>query len=418
MVRPWRWRTRVSAEMVEQIIMSSGTRPVNGLAVESIQPTGGISFSEQVENCIAQLSLFAENGDKPSRFITQQTFFVAADSREEYEDKTALIREKLNVLPRTRFPATSVVAQPPAAGCEVVLELIVTRAREGKKVIYKTYNGLPYTLVDHGDYRVVHATGMMGGPDDSIGQAAEKAFEATLGILEAEGMAINDIIRQWNYVEDIAHVKDPANTTQNYQVFNDVRARYYANGSFRYGYPAATGIGMNTGGVIIGFVAVSPSTEVLVAPIRNPRQIDAHRYSKGMLVGRETGIMKEKCTPKFERAKLVKLHGRSYIYVSGTASIVGEESVHLGDVEGQTHTTIENIFGLFARENQASIGLDFDAASIYFSHLRVYVKHQEDISAVKAICEQKLNSKSALYLQSDICREELLVEIEGMFTLS
>ena len=403
--------------MVEQIIMRSGALPKNGLAMESIRPTGGKIFAEQVDSCISQLSGFNDPGKEAGYFIIQQTFFIAAADRAEYDEKAAIIREKLSVLPETRFPATSVVAQAPAAGYEVVLELICTHARAGKKVLYKSYEGLPYTLVDHGDFKVVHATGMMGQTDDSISEAAERAFEATLGILKNEGLSINHIVRQWNYVEDIAHVKDPLNTIQNYQVFNDVRARYYAGGSFEKGFPAATGIGMDTGGVIIGFIAISPAEQVRVEPVRNPRQIDAHRYSEEMLVGKETGIMDGKCTPKFERAKLVCMGKKTYVYVSGTASIVGEESVHLDDAEGQTRTTIENIYELFSKENQELLGLDFEASEIRFSHLRVYVKKQEDIPRVKEICEASLNCKSSLYLQSDICREELLVEIEGMFSL-
>ena len=85
---------------------------------------------------------------------------------------------------------------------------------------------------------------------------------------------------------------------------------------------------MNTGGVIIGFIAVSDSDLVEIKPIRNPRQIDAHKYSDGVLVGRVTGIMGEKCTPKFERGKMVVLDGDTHMYVSGTASIVGEKTLH------------------------------------------------------------------------------------------
>jgi hypothetical protein len=204
--------------------------------------------------------------------------------------------------------------------------------------------------------------------------------------------------------------------SQNYQVFNDVRARYYDECTFGEGYPAATGIGMDTGGIIIGFIAVSPSSEVTVVPIGNPRQVDAHRYSESMLLGKDTGIMKVKCTPKFERAKHVRLQKKDYFLVSGTASIVGEKSKHPGDVVGQTHTTIDNIFELFSEENQKQLGIHLDNQGIVFTHLRVYVKHLEDIPEVKKVCSERLRSASSVYLVADICREELLVEIEGIFS--
>ena len=129
------------------------------------------------------------------------------------------------------------------------------------------------------------------------------------------------------------------------------------------------------------------------------------------------GKSEQKCTPKFERAKLVSIGEGNYIYVSGTASILGEKTVHVGDVEKQTLTTIENIKRLFSKENQDSLGLDFDVAKIRFSHLRVYVKYKEDIPAVQKVCDAELNCKSSLFLESDVCREDLLVEIEGVFTV-
>ncbi len=315
------------------------------------------------------------------------------------------------------IPATSIVAQSPARGSEIVLELICTRAAKGKEVIYKTAGAFSYTLVNHGEFKVVHANGLMGEAGDSIQESAEKAFESAVDILKREGLSISHIIRQWNYVEDIAHVEDPGRTTQNYQVFNDVRAKYYDQETFPMGYPAATGIGMTTGGVIIGFIAVSDSDRVEVKPIRNPRQIDAHKYSKQVLVGKVTGIMGEKCTPKFERGKMVVLDGACNMYVSGTASIVGELTLHPDDVEKQTITTIENIFELFSRENQDELGVQFDLSKIEFSHLRIYVKRQEDFPKVEAVCKSMLNSKSFLFLESDICREDLLVEIEGIFSI-
>ncbi len=124
-----------------------------------------------------------------------------------------------------------------------------------------------------------------------------------------------------------------------------------------------------------------------------------------------------KCTPKFERAKLVTIGSRNYIYVSGTASILGEKTVHEGDVEKQTLTTIENIKRLFSKENQDKLGLDFDVEKIQFSHLRVYVKYKKDIPAVQKVCDAELNCKSSLFLESDVCRENLLVEIEGVFNV-
>lgn len=399
--------------MVEQIIMKSGSNTLNGFNFDHIVPTSGAGFPEQVLSCISQLKEFVRQEEDLNYFVTQQTFFISAHSRDEYEQRSAEIRKQLLNHCGASLPATNIVAQSPPGNMDVVLELICTKAREDKKVKYKSHEGINYTVVEHQDYKAVHCGGLMGTVEDNITQASERAFKEANAILAQEGLSIHHIIRQWNYIENIAVVEDVEDAPQNYQDFNDVRAHYYDQVEFKYGYPAATGIGQHTGGVIIGFIALSESKNIEVKPIGNPGQIDAHKYSEFVLEGNS----EEKCTPKFERAKLVGIGSRNYIYVSGTASILGEKTMHAGDVEKQTLTTIENIRRLFSRENQEALGLNFDVTKIQFSHLRVYVKKMDDIPAVEKICKEELNCKSSLFLESDVCREDLLVEIEGVFAI-
>lgn len=403
--------------MVEQIIMRSGTLSSDSFDIEHIEPVKGQSFPEQVQSCVEQLSRFIYPEGEARYFITQQTFFLSAASRSEFDERASQIWEQLTAGCGTLLPATSIVAQRPVSGSDVVLELICIRAGDRTGVRYKTLDGLSYTVVEHDGYKTVHAAGLTGDPTDNILTSSEKAFDAAVKILTAEGLSIHHIIRQWNYIEEIACIADGGEGHQNYQVFNDVRSRYYDAGTFDQGYPAATGIGMTTGGVIIGFIALSPSEKVTIKPIHNPGQIDAHKYSELVLEGKATSGVVQKCTPKFERAKLVSIGSSHHIYVSGTASILGERTMYAGDVENQTITTIENIFRLFSKENQEALGLRFDLSTIQFSHLRVYVKFQEDIPLVQRICQERLNSSSSLFLQSDVCREDLLVEIEGVFSI-
>ncbi len=398
--------------MVEQIIMRSGSNTLNGFNFDHIVPASGADFQEQIKSCMQQLNAFMHQEEDQHLFITQQTFFISAHSRDEYETRSAIIKDQLSELCGSNLPATSIVAQSPSGNRDVVLELICTKDAEDKKVSYKSLSGLHYTVIEYQGYKTLHCAGLMGEVSDTITEASERAFNMALSILGKEGLSIRNIIRQWNYIEQIALVKDHEGSPQNYQDFNDVRARYYDQVQFDQGYPAATGIGQDTGGVIIGFIAVSDSENIRIKPIANPGQIDAHRYSELVLEGSSS----QKCTPKFERAKLVSIGSRNYIYVSGTASILGEKTVHEGDVEKQTLTTIENIKRLFTKENQDKLGLSFDVSKILFSHLRVYVKYKKDIPAVQKVCEAELNCKSSLFLESDVCRENLLVEIEGVFT--
>ncbi len=399
--------------MVEQIIMRSGSHSLNGFNFDHIVPVSGLDFSSQVKSCVDQLQEFIHHEGNQAYYVTQQTFFIHADSREQYDERAGEIRRHLHQAGGMNQPATSIVAQSPVSGNDVVLELICIPADTDREVIYKSWAGINYTVVEYNGYKAVHCAGLTGEPQDTISACSHRAFKTGMHILSLEGLSIDNIVRQWNYIEKITAVTE-GGESQNYQIFNDIRANYYDMGHFDSGFPAATGIGMDTGGVIISFIALSDAEDLILKPIRNPGQIDAHSYSEGVLQGSES----MKCTPKFERAKMISTGGRHYFYVSGTASILGEKTVHAGDVAKQTRTTIDNIRRLFSRENQASLGLSFDVSAILFSHLRVYVKHQEDVEVVRQICEENLNCKSSLFLKSDVCREDLLVEIEGVFSIT
>ena len=102
-------------------------------------------------------------------------------------------------------------------------------------------------------------------------------------------------------------------------------------------------------------------------------------------------------------------------WISGTASIVNSESVHPGDAAMQTEQTIDNIEHLIARENFARHGVPGAGAELSdLAKLRVYVKRPEDYEACREVCERRFGSLPTIYAQADVCRPELLVEIEGV----
>lgn len=82
-----------------------------------------------------------------------------------------------------------------------------------------------------------------------------------------------------------------------------------------------------------------------------------------------------------------------------------------------TRLTIENISRLIAPDNLGKHTLPVSSSDFPFSHIRVYVKNETDVSAVKKICNKHYGKVPCLYLVSDICRENLLVEIEGAIAL-
>ena len=194
---------------------------------------------------------------------------------------------------------------------------------------------------------------------------------------------------------------------QHYQLFNDARSRFYDDCSWSNGYPAATGIGTQAGGVTVLFDAVQGSEECSVA-VDNPLQVSAHAYSQQVLINNTEA---HKTTPKFERARHMQGE-ESSVYISGTAAIRGEESC-CEDAVGQTRLTMENIDYLISVENLTKSGVE-NPAKMGYASLRAYLKHQKDLTAVVEWMERNYPTVDVLYLWADICREELLIEIEGI----
>jgi len=269
----------------------------------------------------------------------------------------------------------------------------------------------PAEVVRHDDYAVIDGREMISGdlhadPTLDIGRQADAVFRRMDEILSAEGFAATDVVRQWNYIEHITRMVPEG---QHYQMFNDARSRFYDRCEWSGGYPAATGIGTRAGGVSVMFDAVR-GAEINV-PIDNPLQVAAHAYSQNVLIDRPEN--RGKTTPKFERARYIADRGEAMIYISGTAAIRGENSCRR-DMTEQIGVTMDNIETLVGRENLVRHGVATAADTAGYAILRVYIKHDSDAAAAEMWMEENYPDTPALYLSADICREELLVEIEGI----
>ena len=228
---------------------------------------------------------------------------------------------------------------------------------------------------------------------DFFKQSVE-SFRLLGEVLGKEGFLWNMIVRQWNYIEKITAF-DGAD--QHYQAFNNVRSDFYGKAEWSNGYPAATGIGANLGGILIDVDAVQfISPDVFSSPIDNRLQVAAHAYSERVLATSK----EKKTTPKFERAKSISFQDRKLIYISGTAAIRGEESLVDVGLERQLRITMENIAELIG---DASLKV-----------LRVYLKNKSDYEEAMQLMESYDLNIPISYMWADVCRDELLVEIEGI----
>lgn len=239
----------------------------------------------------------------------------------------------------------------------------------------------------------------------SLADQIDSSFDTVRQILELEGMTFADIVRQWNYVPDILNIQHlDGKNLQHYQLFNEIRQKYYSTSEFKDGYPAATGIGTRNGNFNLDFFALKNSESIQKIGLSNPKQHNAYEYNQNLLVG-DSSSGQTKKTPLFERAKILKSKKEILIFISGTASIIGEETIGIGDIKCQTEITINNILELISKIDDLKLE--------QITYLRAYIKNEQDFQPVKTLCEARFPNISISYLQADVCRENLLVEIEG-----
>lgn len=343
-------------------------------------------FSAMVDNLLMQLP--AEEK------ILRLAFFGTPGNNEEYLKRHAVLKERVSDKFGVEMPALSYVSQPPL-NTPLLLEVHSYVPEEGDILSYRTESGFSYVVIENDAWRFLFAGGFQGDViGSSIDEQSREVFKQIEQLLLKEDFPINSIVRQWNYIEGIT---DFEGVNQHYQSFNNARAAFYKKTDWPKGYPAATGIGANLGGVLIDLDAILlKRKEDSITPIDNKLQIAAHAYSEEVLKKACDG----KETPKFERAKSLNVEGNRLIYVSGTAAIRGENSLKGVDVVKQLEITMENIQEL----------IDNSRITI----LRVYLKYKEDYSEIEALLKEKLPEIPVSYMWADVCRDELLIEIEGI----
>jgi len=313
---------------------------------------------------------------------------------------------------RDRCPSFNVTIHPPEKPWKIGVEGLFVQAGSAE-VETKFWKSVPYVAVQSGLYTEIWGAGL--GDDlyhDDTRKAAAAAFDSVVGILAGEDMSLKNVVRQWNYIGEILKVEGGF---QNYQIFNEVRSEYYEKYRTISSFPAATGIGMKYGGVFLDFCAVKADEDLRIMAVNNPNQVNAYEYGQQLLKGLTDKGKKVKKPPQFERALLMVNKSNLSMFISGTASIIGQETIGKGDVREQTMVTIENINKLTNAEYVSRILGNADLFRGRYSLIRVYIRNQEDFAEVSSICSNHFPEVPAIYIESDICRDDLLMEIEAEY---
>lgn len=384
------------------------------LSFQIISPEYQGSVADQAESCIEKIQSYLSFNNKS---ILGITVFVNADKNVLLEQKQLifehLIEEKFN----QPFP-TAYIAEPCTEGYDYLVEIhAVENHKDGFILKYKDDDDFVYAILEgENSEKYLFVTGISKFyKDNNVTQSTKEAFKQMKQLLKNEGMDVSNIYRQWNYIEGIIQTTDEnGQLSQNYQDFNDVRAKYYDRYQFTNGYPAATGIGTIAGGINISFYAHKGTNDTIISSVKNPLQTEAFDYSEEVLIGEKSEENYCKAAPKFDRAKYLKSQGDEYIFISGTAAIRGEETLAINNVKEQTDITIKNMLELLKKESLTLSGIESDNSGYEVKYIKVYVKNKHEKLNIKEVCDYYFPNIPKAFVIADVCRDNLLVEIEGI----
>ncbi len=224
---------------------------------------------------------------------------------------------------------------------------------------------------------------------------SEHAYRSLLDLTVQQGYP--HLIRIWNYFPNI---NQEENGQERYKNFCIGRHRAYEERQgFKEQLPAATAIGSHSPGFLIYFLA----SKTPGCQIENPRQVSAFHYP---------AIYSPK-SPSFSRATLKYWGRQSDLYISGTASVVGHKTHHIGDHIGQLQESVRNIEELLKATHASEEKLKQRML------LKIYLRQAENLAQI----DQQINrlfkpETPRIYLHADICRKELLLEIDGYSTVT
>lgn len=262
------------------------------------------------------------------------------------------------------------------------------------------YSRTPSTLFGCISVAESNETSATGAEQTPLYRATERAYGEILGTLDALGYA--HLIRVWNYVPEINR---DTHGIERYRQFNAARqAALLASGRPVTGnVSAACALGAAVGSPLVVYFLASQSAPSF---IENPRQVSAYNYPP------QYGAR----SPVFSRATVLHEPDGMTLFISGTASIVGHRTVHAGDAAAQTRETITNIEALLTEANRVTGTGEFTLESLA---CKVYVRDPSDLPVIQAELRATLGPGARpVYLQADICRRDLDVEIEATAMVS
>ena len=322
------------------------------------------------------------------------------------------LRQKFHEFFGKYLPATTYIPQTSCFGNSIIVELFAVGSDTANLEIKRHAENS--VQVDADGMSILFCGDIRSNEEPLLSyDRSMNAIQKMQSLLQQECYAISDLYRTWLYQ---GHIVDDEGDTQRYKELNRARSdvfygqkfitQFLPQGFRGIAFPSSTGIGADDYDLVVSCQAIkSQRDDLIIVPLENPMQVSAFDY----------GEVYSPKSPKFSRAMAVVAGSDAKVYISGTASITDSESRFVGDPAGQTHQTLDNIAALVTPENLARHNVNgFGATLEHFAVARVYVKNKSDFPCIRQVCEQRMPETPIVYTFADVCRLELLVEIEGI----
>lgn len=191
--------------------------------------------------------------------------------------------------------------------------------------------------------------------------------------------------RVWSFLPRLTERDGDA--LERYMRFNAGRSEAYRRSLDRMTVmPAGTCVGHSGQDLVVHALWIDGA----LAAVENPRQRPAWLYSDRF----------GPVPPAFSRA----VRTDRLLLASGTASVVGEDSMHHGRLEAQFEESMRNLAALSCAGGGDGL----------WRSVRIYVRDARDLEQVLSLARERFQDGLERVLHAPICRGELLLEIEGI----
>jgi len=283
----------------------------------------------------------------------------------------------------------------PGSVCEIWKANGTLRSGRHGDIVYRHNDDILFGTIQLNEAQFDTADVALAGKTP-LQAAAETAYRTIFELIDA--LRFPHILRFWNY---IAHINIASHGGERYRQFNIGRQSGFLHGGRQTAggvVPAASAVGCDAGPLTVQFIAGRGAMPVAV---ENPRQVSAYHYP----------TQYGQRSPTFSRASVTRVGDADLLFLSGTASIVGHQSMHAGDPVAQVQETLANIRAVLGEAGRVAPRTRFTLDDLCY---RVYVRRPEDLAAIRRTLREALGASARLlFLRADICRHDLLVEIEA-----